>query len=168
MKTFLLMLGAASMMGGEAAPAADACPVSDASGAAASSGHTRFDPLVLDLKGDGAAKLAPGACNHAINTKGTGAAGRVAAADHAINTKGTGASGRAGPGSATDCDDTDPNPLASRASAACAAGSSDPDEVCGDAVAAKGRLKVRVDPNMDGAIESRTAMAIKCKGTGAQ
>lgn len=47
---------------------------------------------------------APVACEHAISTKGTGAAGRVVptSCEHAINTKGTGTSGRSAGG---DCDD---------------------------------------------------------------
>jgi hypothetical protein len=41
----------------------------------------------------------------AIDKKGTGAAGRAAAADHAINSKGTGASGRIRPAGGGDCDE---------------------------------------------------------------
>lgn len=123
MKTFLLLLGAASMTGGQTVQPADTCPAP----AAASSSHTRFDPIMVDLKGDGVAKVASTctvagsdgvgdatkikpssgkgdvkatasqntqSLRHAINTKGTGTSGR-AAADHAISTKGTGAAGRA-------------------------------------------------------------------------
>ena len=100
MKMVLLMMAVANP--NVAAPV-DSCAAPAA--AAKDGAHTRFDPLVIDLKGD--KKLAPGTCAHAINTKGTGATGRAAGADHAINTKGTGAAGKApAPGPGNDCDDT--------------------------------------------------------------
>lgn len=160
MKSLLLLLGAASMIGGETAPTAKACPVPAAAGAAAGSNHTRHDPLMLDLNNN-ERKAAPGTCSHAISTKGTGMAGRVSAADHAINTKGTGASGRADADRDDDCDGTAEDTMT--------------------AAAADSRLKLYVDKNGDGTMEARdglfdknpdgtdlrTAMAIKTKGTGA-
>ena len=170
MKLLLLFLSSASLASAQAQSAPEACA---APAAAAKDGKARvgqFDPLVLDLKGDKRA-AAPGTCAHAINTKGTGSsgraasadhaintkgtavAGRAASADHAINTKGTGVAGRAAAGPGGDCDDSDDGLAAD--SKRCAAGSSDVDRGCGDSIAAA------VQP-------TKSAMAIKCKGTGAQ
>ncbi|HYF24037.1 MAG TPA: hypothetical protein VD929_11630 [Caulobacteraceae bacterium] len=102
-----------------AAAATKACPQPSAISAekGAKPSGTHYD--VKKVEGTGARTAAP-ACDHAINTKGTGAAGRAkggpgggaqdcddgdAACKHAINTKGAGASGRAAPGEDQDCDD---------------------------------------------------------------
>jgi hypothetical protein len=121
MKTFLLLLGAAGMTGGEAVRTADTCPVPATAGADSAS---RFDPLVINLKGDKLENTASTACPAGsaeaakeiklITTKaphktsatqngqvlrtspGQAPAAEPPAADaHAINTKGTGATGRA-------------------------------------------------------------------------
>ena len=170
MKTMLLIAGAASLMGGESLQPPVACPAPSAG--AASSNHTRFDPIVLDLKGDGVATAGQVGCGHTINVKEVSPVGR-AAADHAINTKGTGAAGRS------------------------ASAATDPNEGCGDTIAKSewqpGKSEMAInckgtgvagraaagpggdcDDTSDGsdgrsAIEpTKTQMAIKCKGTGAQ
>ena len=46
--------------------------------------------------GSGPAVATPAACDHAINTKGTGTSGRAAGTELAIKTKGTGAQRTAG------------------------------------------------------------------------
>ena len=175
MKTVLLFLGATSVMGGEVSKAPEACA---APGASAKEAHTRFDPILLDLKGDG--KRVGVECP--VADSGPAAAGKdnkplvnppikVSASQngqtlrHAINTKGTGTSGRAAADHAINTKGTGAAGRSADANASCG----DPVvNSSGESAAADARLKVRADHNTDGTIGARTEMAIKCKGTGAQ